>query len=65
LARQIGVASSFSLKGAMESTSRITGFIFALGQFFRFGSLNFLTDDFDKLSLSGLDSNQPEGSTNM
>ncbi len=56
--RQVGVASSFCRLSTMGSISGIDDFAFPPGQAFRFGSLNFITNDFSKLSLLDSDSNQ-------
>ena len=42
----------------MGFVSGIDDFVFPPGQAFRFGSLNFITNDFGKISLLDSDSNQ-------
>ncbi len=44
----------------MGFVSGIDDFVFPLGQAFRFGSLDFITNDFGKISLLDSDSNQSE-----
>ncbi|XP_066165517.1 uncharacterized protein [Oryza sativa Japonica Group] len=45
----------------MGSISGIDDFVFPPGQTFQFGSLDFITNDFCKISLLGSDPNQPRG----